>query len=309
MHNYPDQTKLVKQIKPSLLKTDKKRNPYDPKIKYVFSLNSLLSNHDVTLEKMSDALKKRGFTFVRLPDTLVKLIDHVQNIVEKFFTRDKRFKDMFYKEPIFGYFDVKHKESFRILTGKRIDEQVYPLEFKSVIDLVKLMDRLMYKISLIFAPYLFPNIQNIQNMTKKYHIPLFNDENPWGMFDVTQYHNDGKRKEMNCKEHADPGLLSMHLRSTEPGLQLKDEYGNWYSPKNDKNIGIIWAGHIANKINPKIKPGFHRVINPINVKKPRFAMWYEICTEEQEHKDLIYKPESDKKSYESETGIPTSKSM
>jgi hypothetical protein len=65
------------------------------------------------------------------------------------------------------------------------------------------------------------------------------------MFDIARYHNDGSRSEMNCKEHFDPGLLSISLKSSEPGLQLKDEFGRWTKvPENDA-FAVIWVTSIA----------------------------------------------------------------
>ena len=129
-----------------------------------------------------------------------------------------------------------------------------------------------------------------------------------GMFDISKYHNNGTRQEMNCKEHYDPGLLSLSIRSTEPGLQMKDEFGRWIITPNDKTIGILWAGKAAVTLNPTIKPGIHRVKNTTN--KPRIGIWYEICTTAQEHTELL----SDKKAsvaklFEGSSGISMSKSM
>ena len=285
---------------------------YNPDIKYVYSLQSVLQNDKVTISRISEAIKKRGFTFIRLPPKMVSLIDNIQKTMEIFFSKNKYYKKNFYKDPIFGYFDVSHKESFRLLTGNRITEQQLPLDFNNVVSFIRMMDRLMKRITLLCAPYLFPNIMN---EAKIYNIPLFDDNNQWGMFDIANYYNDGKRKDINCEEHADPGLLSMHLRSTEQGLQLKDENGKWFSPYNNKNIAILWTGTVATKINPEIKPGIHRVINPTSPnsnlnqlnKKPRMAIWYEICTSQQEHTELINKSEYEKKGKETKTGIPESK--
>ena len=128
------------------------------------------------------------------------------------------------------------------------------------------------------------------------------------MFDIAKYHNDGLRTKINCEEHFDPGLLSLSLRSSEPGLQLKDEFGKWIKTPDDDNIAILWTGEAATKMNPKIKPGIHRVVNPTVFGKPRIAMWHEICTGKQEHKELINKKESiDTHKFQSSTGIPMSK--
>ena len=97
-------------------------------------------------------------------------------------------------------------------------------------------------------------------------------------------------------------------------MDLKDENGNWINPPNDDTVAIIWAGDIATKINPEIKHGIHRVINN-GIVNPRIAIWHEICTSAQEHRELIYgksdlkyKSLIDPVKFEGETGIPMSKS-
>ena len=187
----------------------------------------------------------------------------------------------------------------------------------------------MYSMAFILFPY-------INEHAKSLDIPLFKEKDKWAMFDIAKYHNDGKRQKINCEEHFDPGLLSLSLRSTQPGLQLKDENGKWIKPPFAKDIAILWTGDAAVKFNPTLKRGYHRVINgELNV--PRIAMWHEICISSQEHKELISKPEPEKviereakkqkveyeldpkkqnikieldpKKFEGDSGIPMSKSM
>ena len=152
------------------------------------------------------------------------------------------------------------------------------------------------------------------------------------MFDIAKYYNDGTRIEMNCQEHYDPGVLSISLRSTQPGLELKDENGKWMKMPINKKFAVIWAGDAAAKMNPLVKRGIHRVVNPSkdDINKPRLSMWYEICTTLQEHTELLYEPSpkispttSPKisqrliekspvfkaKKFEEKTGIPMSKSL
>ena len=212
--------------------------------------------------------------------------------------------------PIFGYFDAIHKESFRLLTGSRINEFLLPQYFAPISDLALLSDNIMRKITVNCLHHFFNNNQDAHNIKFFYdNIPLFGTKH-WGMFDMTKYGNNGKSIDpvINCEAHYDPGLLSIHYRSTQAGLQMQNEYGKWVIPPNDNSIAIIWAGGFANKMNPEIKPGVHRVIN-IGNSIPRIAIWYEICTTYQEHKELI-KEKYEKLAYdEHKTGIPISKSL
>lgn len=273
-------------------------------------LKSILQNDRSAIDTIGKDLQKRGYAFVRLSPEVVKQIDECMLLAEKFFLQQSDYKKKFSKDAIFGYFGVAHKESIRFLTGTRLVEHKIPENFSKIINLIKYLDRIMYTIVLLSAPVLFPDIIS---EAKKLDIPLISTDNPWGMFDIAKYYNDGTRIAPNCAEHFDPGLLSISLRSTEPGLQLKDENGKWVITPNDTSIAIIWAGKAATQINSNIKPGVHRVVNPMNPGKPRISMWYEICTVAQEHTELLnskqsFVPTFDPVKFESVTGIPMTKS-
>lgn len=45
----------------------------------------------------------------------------------------------------------------------------------------------------------------------------------FAVLDVAWYKNDLARKKLNCAAHHDPGVLSLHVLSSGPGLQLQDE--------------------------------------------------------------------------------------
>ena len=128
------------------------------------------------------------------------------------------------------------------------------------------------------------------------------------MFDIAKYYNNCNRI-INCNEHYDPGLLSLSLRSTQPGLQLKDEFGKWIIPPHRNDVAILWTGDMANKINPILKKGIHRVIRPNGLDKPRISIWYEICIEKQEHTDLLKNGKINPYKLEGKTGIPMTKTI
>lgn len=275
-----------------------------PQKTYVMQLTSILENDKDSINYISESLQTRGYAFVRLPPDLVKKIDECTFTIERFFSDSLLYKKIYFREPIFGYFNVNHKESFRLLTGSRLNEYSMPYSSNEIKDLVQTVDQIMYIISVFLGPTLFPDLFNNAN---KLNIPFFNMRKRWGMFDFAKYHNDGSRKGLNCQEHYDPGLLSFHLRSTEEGLQLKDEFGKWIEVPNDKTLAVLWAGKAATQINPKIKPGIHKV--ECATGRPRISMWHEICTEAQEHRELL-KDHKQKiaKLYETKTGIPMTKS-
>lgn len=298
---YNKQNKLYMHTAPSTVTKN-----LSPVLNHVIPLTLILQNNTEAIMTFSKELMTRGYAFVKLSLELVSQIDSCLKIIDNFFTSvPLEYKKLYAKPPIFGYFNVDHKESFRLLTGSRLDEQKIPKSFNEIKNLIHTVDQIMFALSLICSPILFPDIMK---KSKELNIPLFNVKKQWAMFDFAKYYNDGSRSELNCKEHFDPGLLSISLRSTEPGLQLKDEFGKWIKTPEDKHIAIIWAGDAAHKLNPKIKHGIHRVVNS-TTGRPRISMWHEICTAYQEHTELLDKDKKlDAYKFEGETGIPMSKS-
>lgn len=294
---------------------------HSPTKNYIIPLTLLLEQNKDAINKVCDALMTRGYSFIRLPSNFVKLIDDCLPLIDSFFSKSVKCKNKFSKDPIFGYFGIDHKESFRLLTGSRLKEHKFPSDFNLVENLVKRTDIIMYRLSIILSSSLFPYFNHY---IKTLDIPFYS-KNGWAMFDIARYSNkhdknSAIRDGLNCKEHFDPGLLSLSLRSTQEGLQLKDEHGHWIKPPTDKNIAILWTGKAATIINPKLKPGVHRVSSYTNnftmFNKPRIALWHEICLAEQEHKELslssinkkFKKTAHDAKIYEIKTGIPMTKS-
>jgi len=182
-----------------------------PKGYYIPSLSGLLQNMPYDVQSISISLLTRGYAFVKLPSQMIQQIDDCLIAANEFFAQNDNYKKGFFKEPIFGYYDVAHKESFRVLTGSRINEQKYPKQLSNMKPFVMSLDNMMYTITKHLSPIIFPNLERHADVLD---IPLMKTRNRWGMFDIARYHNDGARQDINCQEHFDPGLLSFSFRST-----------------------------------------------------------------------------------------------
>jgi len=131
------------------------------------SLTAILQNNKQAIDRMNNGLKIRGYVIVELDNELINQIDNCMKIIENFFENDKEYKKLYYKKPIFGYFDVKHKESFRFLTGSRLEEQKLPIGFDEIKNLIHMMDQIMFTLTTVST--LFPNIIE---KSKELKIPL-----------------------------------------------------------------------------------------------------------------------------------------
>jgi len=91
----------------------------------------------------------------------------------------------------------------------------------------------------------------------------------------------------NCAEHYDPGLYSLWVGETEPGLKLKDAEESWVSPPRPPDVMVLWVGKVAQDANSKFTPAWHRVDAPPRVQDtdkrpaPRLSVWSELCTANQ----------------------------
>ena len=96
--------------------------------KYIYSLKSLFGNDVKTINDMCNDIKSRGFTFLSFAsyDDLKKSINNSVDEMNYFFGQDNNYKTLYSKEPINGYFNVQHKENYRLLTGCRMKEHRIP---------------------------------------------------------------------------------------------------------------------------------------------------------------------------------------
>jgi len=231
------------------------------------------------------------------------MAEKVINPINTFFSRTLEEKESFQGPGFFGYSNVEHKESFRWLTGSRFEDHQkrLPEEISQMItELTIAMDKIMIDLVTVLAKPLFQT--DLLNLAKQCDLPLLlpNDSTnkSFGMMDIAHYMNSpqllAKTKlppGINCAPHHDPGLISLSILSTAPGLQLFDPVtGEWLEHTGeDKSVGVIWCGSAAKEVtNGVIKPGLHRVSTYEGQK--RIALWYEVCKRTQEnHNEELYK--------------------
>jgi len=220
------------------------------------------------LEEIKSNLATRGFSVVTLTDDLSLLANECYQEMNEFFNLNKYDKEEYFREPVFGWFEVPHKQVFRVATGNKMDHYAYPsLTLKS---LIPYMDKMMQELVL----ELFPGADKITKITFDY-----------GLLDVVKYNNNLKRKDnLNIVEHYDAGLLAFNFFDNMHGLQFKNEFGEWIDIINDNvKKGVIWTGHSVRSYSELHPEGIHRVLTN---KTPRFSMWYEIACFEQMRDDI-----------------------
>lgn len=122
-------------------------------------------------------------------------------------------------------------------------------------ELLFVMDKVMLKLCKVISHELFG--KSITQLGDEGDLPLLKEtRNPFGMFDIARYFNDGTHRptqepDLNCASHyglfsphfitelkIDPGLISLNILQTYPGLQLQDPAtGNWIDSPYDSSKG------------------------------------------------------------------------
>jgi len=109
-----------------------------------------------------------------------------------------------------------------------------------------------------------------------------NKKSNYGMLDIVEYFQENK--EYVVAPHGDPGLFSLSLKSTCPGLKMLDpETKEWIPVPPD--CSVIWCGATAEECTDgKIKAGWHTVELKDSIN--RITIWYEVCTLDQIPKEV-----------------------
>jgi hypothetical protein len=240
-------------------------------------------------------LEKNGWMFVQLPTSITEKHNALLNQFSEFFGKKSEEKNKLIGPYGFGYSSVPHKEGVRYFTGNAIhtffDLGIYPKEWiPTMWEMTFELDNLAMEIMAGLAVQVFE--KNHADVAKMADIPVAYS-GQLGMLDIAHYFNKktsetqpaigSSTEDVNCVPHYDPGLLSFSFLSTTEGLQLFDQdTQTWVDgPVNtefgQRNIGVIWLGEAAIKVDSKLKAGVHRVIYP-KKSQPRITAWYEICT-------------------------------
>jgi hypothetical protein len=247
--------------------------------------------------ELKEKLESRGWCFVSLPSQLIEPIQSCLDSGQKFFTStSKSNKEIFSFSPRFGYFSTDSKEGFRVITGERLLSADLPLEFSDRVralgprldDFFRgILDQISTRIfgmsaselvrsqSLTLQP---PTLSSIRNQG-------------FGMLDMTHYYNtkdarDSLLVDVNVAEHIDPGLFSISLGQSVNGMQFYDPTTKeWIDAPTDPRFGVLFAGKAAqDATKSRVKAGVHRVTF---ADKPRFTIWYELCSEHQIDAEIL----------------------
>jgi isopenicillin N synthase-like dioxygenase len=220
----------------------------------ILSLTKLINRDNQSLNQLISNLERKGWCYITLPDTLLKIASQCINETEKFFETDCDNKRM-YSRPSSGYIQVPdRKQAFRMLTGTVANKMKVPSD--NYLEYAKQIDTTVKQLIEAIAEPVFGGLESY-----KEQIPLIHENLGYGMLDVIRYDKRNDGRTIHVGSHGDPGLLSISLQSTAPGLQM-------YDPELDSyvdvpmNVGVLFCGLLAEEItNGRVKVGIHKVMD------------------------------------------------
>lgn len=267
----------------------------------IVDLRGICRDETAAIDFCIHALQTRGWVLVRLHKDLRLASNAAGEVLEQFFQaygpeqanrNDLPRAFRFPGHPLLGYdSNDPNRQAVRILTGSELHCQTLPKSLnKPLKELARLVDSKLERISNLLCPRLFGLSAN--DMGKSCDLPFFRkDETNYTLMEAAYYRNNESSREVVCSSHYDPGLFSLNVFVSEPGLQFQDEHSQWHDM--DPSLGVLWTGSAAQEIQqnteitfppgfPKtVTPGIHRVVRSTTLNQPRLSVWSEICTKSQ----------------------------
>jgi len=255
----------------------------------VTPLDSILNASPEAIQTLHKELVRKGWAVVSLPDRFVGLTQDLSPQLQDFFSSEYKNKSLYLGK--IGWSNSTHKEVLHYTTGTSLSIEKIPESFRETF--VKLSNEFDDTLARLVKATSEPIFHLQENDWKQKEFPFLHDPtdhpNRFNMLDVAYYKNaesppaNAQLPTQNCVAHHDPGLISLSIYQSSPGLQLFDPESNlWYDGPLGYEFGLIWTGQAASDITQgELKSGVHQVVYPATLGTPRLSIWAELCTSEQ----------------------------
>eukprot|EP01113_Clastostelium_recurvatum_P015145 TRINITY_DN1836_c0_g1_i3.p1 TRINITY_DN1836_c0_g1~~TRINITY_DN1836_c0_g1_i3.p1 ORF type:complete len:404 (-),score=85.08 TRINITY_DN1836_c0_g1_i3:42-1253(-) len=296
----------------------KQQQVFDPAAHSIVSLSDVRAKNEGAINDLLHQMRTKGWCVVDLtmspefPQGYQPLVQPKRALglslakesvgaLHSFFQEDEGSKSKYTLLNGYGYSRVDHKQSLHYLSDPsymrprevKYSEPYLPPGLSFIPNLTTCMDTLvMDLIQWVFAPALSitdPTFAHRSDLPLAFFGPTC-------MLDAAWYHNTRTGEhdpahppsvgtstmEVNCVPHYDPGLFSLSVYSSSPGLQLYDPGSHtWMAgPVNTvpgcEMYGVLWLGEAAHVASHgTFRVGVHRVVYGHD---SRLTLWYEACT-------------------------------
>lgn len=279
------------------------------------NLQNMLNGCEQELEDLVNHLSDNGWAIVVLPDELGELVETVQSPLQDFFqgatvdnTQEYRIDTGFG----LGFDGDEHQASLQYTTGTTLQTYtaVMPLGISAILpNLMDKLDDTLGTVAHMISESLHGTNIFLPARPRTRHLPLLDSDPKQGsaryaLFDASWRGESpallqSKARQANenngfislrpiVQDRYDPGLLTLHVLQTAPGMQLLSNRGYWVDAPvgyvDGVRAGVITIGAAAEGVFNDLEVAVWRVLE---TGLQRLALSSEICTREQVFPSLL----------------------
>ena len=232
-------------------------------------------------EAFSRSLQETGFAVLSNHPIAFSLLEKVYENWGGFFASEEKFKFLFDLQSQSGYFPFK-SENAKNSSVKDLKEffHIYPhTSLPSFITSATLTLRdQLNQMGLELLGWLQQEMLTVARKNLSLELPEMVRESDKQLLRVLHYPpltEDMEPCAVRAAAHEDINLITLLPSATEPGLQVKDNFGNWYDVPCDPGSIIVNAGDMLQLASGGyFRSTTHRVVNPVGAgsKKSRFSL-------------------------------------
>ena len=216
-----------------------------------------------------NSLQKTGFSILKKHPIDLNLINDVYAEWNTFFSKENKNKYLFNKKTQDGFFPYQ-SENAKDYPAKDLKEffhfypwGVFPEELSEKTSL--LFDQLLKLTEVLLSWIESESPKHIKNL---FSMPLTKmiDSSPNNLLRIIHYpplKGDEDINALRGAAHEDINLITLLVAGTQPGLQVKDNFGKWQNISCDPGSIAVNTGDMLQEVSKGYYPSTtHQVINP-----------------------------------------------
>jgi isopenicillin N synthase-like dioxygenase len=216
-----------------------------------------------------NSLQKTGFSILKKHPIDLNLINDVYAEWNTFFSKEDKNKYLFNKKTQDGFFPYQ-SENAKDYPAKDLKEffhfypwGVFPEELSEKTSL--LFDQLLKLTEVLLSWIESESPKHIKNL---FSMPLTKmiDSSPNNLLRIIHYpplKGDEDINALRGAAHEDINLITLLVAGTQPGLQVKDNFGKWQNISCDPGSIAVNTGDMLQEVSKGYYPSTtHQVINP-----------------------------------------------
>lgn len=236
---------------------------------YKFHIKTVDMQSDKAAETLAQSLKETGFAILINHSVPYNLVQEVYEDWHKYFSSDKKFKDLYDKDIQAGYFPFREEQA-KGYPIKNLMEYYHYYLWHHLPDEMSnnttLLFHKMLELSKIVANFLEQELPiDIQD---KLQMPMTKmiDNSDLTVMRILHYPaltGEEERGALRSAPHEDINLFTLLTAASTPGLQVKDLKGKWHNVECDPSSIVMNAGDMLQMATNKYYVSTtHQVVNP-----------------------------------------------